>query len=54
MAEKALEVWEGAAKDERCIDRDGSSIYLHVGGVLPKGHEDKAKKQENGSWEFAD
>ncbi|KAG9188145.1 3-hydroxyisobutyrate dehydrogenase [Alternaria panax] len=52
MAESALQVWKEAAKDERCIDRDGSSIYLHIGGVLPKGYEDKAKKHENGSWEF--
>jgi 3-hydroxyisobutyrate dehydrogenase len=52
MAEQALQVWEGAAKDERCIDRDGSSIYLHIGGVLPKGYEDTGKKKEDGSWEF--
>jgi 3-hydroxyisobutyrate dehydrogenase len=54
MAERALEVWEGAAKDEKCVDRDGSSVYLHIGGVLPKGYEDKGKKREDGSWEFAD
>jgi 3-hydroxyisobutyrate dehydrogenase-like beta-hydroxyacid dehydrogenase len=54
MAEKALEVWEKAAEDERCVGRDGSSIYLHVGGVLPEGHKDKGKRRENGSWAFAD
>lgn len=53
MADKALEVWERAAKDERCIDRDGSSIYLYLGGKLPKGYEDKGKKREDGSWDFA-
>ncbi|KAI4707529.1 hypothetical protein J4E89_007633 [Alternaria sp. Ai002NY15] len=54
MAERALEVWEEAAKDERCVDRDGSSIYLHVGGLLPKGYEDKGRKNEDGTWEFAE
>ncbi|KAA8617010.1 MmsB 3-hydroxyisobutyrate dehydrogenase [Pyrenophora tritici-repentis] len=54
MAAKALEVWERAAKDERCIDRDGSSIYLHLGGQLPEGYEDKGKKSEKGTWVFAD
>lgn len=54
MAERAVQVWEEAAGDERCRDRDGSSIYLHVGGTLPEGHEDKGKKSENGSWEFVD
>jgi len=54
MAAKALEVWERAAKDERCVDRDGSSIYLHLGGKLPRRYEDKGKKRENGTWEFAD
>jgi 3-hydroxyisobutyrate dehydrogenase len=54
MAERALEVWQDAAKDERCVDRDGSSIYLHVGGVLQKGHEDKGRKKNDGTWEFAD
>jgi 3-hydroxyisobutyrate dehydrogenase-like beta-hydroxyacid dehydrogenase len=54
MAERALEVWKGAANDERCVDRDGSSIYLHVGGVLPKGYEDKGRKKDDGTWEFAE
>lgn len=53
MAEAAMEVWEGASRDERCVHRDGSSIYLHVGGVLPEGYEDKGKRREDGSWEFA-
>ncbi|KAF2874795.1 3-hydroxyisobutyrate dehydrogenase mitochondrial precursor [Massariosphaeria phaeospora] len=52
MAEAAMGVWEAASKDERCFDRDGSSIYLHIGGVLPEGYEDKGKKGEDGSWEF--
>ena len=52
MAVAAMKVWEAAAEDERCRDRDGSSIYLHVGGVLPEGYEDKGKKREDGSWEF--
>jgi 3-hydroxyisobutyrate dehydrogenase-like beta-hydroxyacid dehydrogenase len=54
MAERALEVWKQAAEDERCRDRDGSSIYLFVGGKLPEGYEDKGKKREDGTWEFAD
>ncbi|KAF1830649.1 3-hydroxyisobutyrate dehydrogenase-like protein [Decorospora gaudefroyi] len=54
MAEKALEVWEGAAADERCVDRDGSSIYLHVGGILPEGYEDRGQRGADGGWEFAD
>ncbi|KAF1975710.1 3-hydroxyisobutyrate dehydrogenase-like protein [Bimuria novae-zelandiae CBS 107.79] len=53
MAEAAMEVWESASKDDRCIDRDGSSIYLHIGGKLPEGYEDKGKKKDDGSWEFA-
>ena len=52
MAVAAMKVWEKAAEDERCRDRDGSSIYLHVGGVLPEGYEDKGKKSEDGSWQF--
>jgi 3-hydroxyisobutyrate dehydrogenase-like beta-hydroxyacid dehydrogenase len=52
MALAAMKVWESAAEDERCRDRDGSSIYLHVGGVLPKGYEDKGKKKEDGTWDF--
>lgn len=54
MAEAAMKVWTKAASDERCIDRDGSSIYLHVGGVLPKGYEDVGKKQNDGTWGFKD
>lgn len=53
MAERALEVWESASRDERCFDRDGSSIYLHIGGVLPEGYEDRGKRREDGSWEFS-
>ncbi|KAF1842782.1 6-phosphogluconate dehydrogenase C-terminal domain-like protein [Cucurbitaria berberidis CBS 394.84] len=53
MAEAALGVWENASRDERCLDRDGSSIYLHVGGILPEGFEDTGKKKEDGTWEFA-
>lgn len=52
MAEAALGVWESASKDERCFDRDGSSVYLHIGGKLPEGYEDKGKKSEDGSWQF--
>lgn len=52
MAEAAMQVWKSASKDERCYDRDGSSIYLHIGGQLPEGHEDKGKKNEDGLWEF--
>lgn len=54
MAEAAMKVWERAAVDERCMDRDGSSVYLHIGGVLPDGYEDKAKRKDDGSWEFAE
>jgi 3-hydroxyisobutyrate dehydrogenase-like beta-hydroxyacid dehydrogenase len=54
MAEKALEVWERAAEEEMCKGRDGSSIYLHVGGRLPEGYEDKGKRNGDGSWEFGD
>lgn len=54
MAEKALEVWRQAAEDERCKDRDGSSIYLFVGGKLPEGHEDRGVRRENGTWEFGE
>jgi hypothetical protein len=45
-------VWQSAAENERCRDRDGSSIYLHVGGVLPEGYGDTGKKNEDGAWEF--
>lgn len=54
MAEAAMKVWEKAAKDERCRDRDGSSIYLHVGGVLPDGYQDVGKKEDDGTWTFKD
>ena len=53
MAEAAMETWKSAAEDPRCFDRDGSSIYLHIGGKLPEGHEDKAKKGDDGLWDFA-
>ncbi|KAF1996667.1 3-hydroxyisobutyrate dehydrogenase-like protein [Amniculicola lignicola CBS 123094] len=53
MAEAAMEVWESASKDPQCYDRDGSSVYLHIGGPLPEGYEDKGKKNEDGTWEFA-
>lgn len=33
MAEAAIEVWKRAAEDPRCIDRDGSSIWLHINDV---------------------
>jgi 3-hydroxyisobutyrate dehydrogenase-like beta-hydroxyacid dehydrogenase len=52
MAIAAMKVWGSAAEDERCRDRDGSSIYLHVGGILPEGYEDKGKKKEDGTWDF--
>lgn len=53
MAEAAMETWESASKDPQCFDRDGSSVYLHIGGPLPEGYEDKGKKKDDGSWEFA-
>jgi 3-hydroxyisobutyrate dehydrogenase len=53
MAEAAMETWTSASKDEKCYDRDGSSIYLHIGGKLPEGYEDKGKKKADGTWEFA-
>ncbi|KAF2831807.1 3-hydroxyisobutyrate dehydrogenase-like protein [Ophiobolus disseminans] len=52
MGEAAMRVWESAARDERCRDRDGSSIYLHVGGVLPEGYGDGGRRGEDGTWEF--
>lgn len=52
MATAALKVWESAAKDGRCRDRDGSSIYLYVGGTLPTGHEDMGQRGETGTWKF--
>lgn len=52
MAEAAMETWEAAAKDPQCFDRDGSSVYIHIGGPLPPGYEDKGKKKEDGTWEF--
>ncbi|EMD62830.1 hypothetical protein COCSADRAFT_144678 [Bipolaris sorokiniana ND90Pr] len=54
MAEKALEIWEQAARDERCRDRDGSSVYLFVGGKLPEGYEDRGRRGEDGTWEFGE
>ncbi|CAI0643545.1 unnamed protein product [Colletotrichum noveboracense] len=32
MAEAAYAVFEEASKNPRCIDRDGSSVYLHITG----------------------
>lgn len=52
MAMAAIKVWENAAEDERCKDRDGSSIYLHVGGTLPEGYEDKGERMRDGTWKF--
>ncbi|KAF2009812.1 3-hydroxyisobutyrate dehydrogenase mitochondrial precursor [Aaosphaeria arxii CBS 175.79] len=52
MAEAAMQVWESASKDERCYDRDGSSVYLHIGGNLPAGYEDKGKRIITGEWTF--
>jgi 3-hydroxyisobutyrate dehydrogenase-like beta-hydroxyacid dehydrogenase len=52
MALTAMEVWERASEDGRCRDRDGSSVYLHVGGVLPEGYEDTGRKNGDGVWEF--
>ncbi|EUC44267.1 hypothetical protein COCMIDRAFT_98672 [Bipolaris oryzae ATCC 44560] len=54
MAERALEVWKEAAEDERCRDRDGSSVYLFVGGKLPEGYEDRGVRREDGTWEFGE
>lgn len=53
MAEAAMKIWETASKDEKCYDRDGSSVYLHIGGKLPQGYEDPAKKGADGTWEFS-
>lgn len=33
MAEAAVELWKQAAEDPRCIDRDGSSIWLHINDI---------------------
>ncbi|KAJ9503154.1 hypothetical protein H2202_001308 [Exophiala xenobiotica] len=33
MAEAAIEVWKKAAEDPRCIDRDGSSVWLHINDI---------------------
>ncbi len=33
MAEAAIEVWKKAAEDPRCVDRDGSSIWLHINDI---------------------
>ncbi|KIV87926.1 hypothetical protein PV11_03441 [Exophiala sideris] len=33
MAEAAIEVWKKAAEDPRCIDRDGSSIWLYLNDI---------------------
>ncbi|KAF2730219.1 3-hydroxyisobutyrate dehydrogenase-like protein [Polyplosphaeria fusca] len=54
MAEAAMGVWESASRDQRCVDRDGSSVYLHIGGRLPEGYEDTGRRREDGTWEFGD
>ncbi|KAF2199966.1 6-phosphogluconate dehydrogenase C-terminal domain-like protein [Delitschia confertaspora ATCC 74209] len=36
MAEAAMAVWEAASKNPVCYDRDGSSVYLHIGGPIPE------------------
>lgn len=33
MAEAAIEVWKKASEDPRCIDRDGSSVWLYINDV---------------------
>lgn len=33
MAEAAIEVWKKAAEDPRCIDRDGSSVWLYINDI---------------------
>ncbi|KAF2682347.1 6-phosphogluconate dehydrogenase C-terminal domain-like protein [Lentithecium fluviatile CBS 122367] len=52
MAEAAMGTWKSAAGDPRCFDRDGSSVYLHIGGKLPDGYEDMGKRREGGAWDF--
>jgi 3-hydroxyisobutyrate dehydrogenase len=52
MGERAVEEWAKAGRDERCRGRDGSSIYLYVGGELPEGCEDRGRRGEDGEWVF--
>jgi len=33
MAEAAIAVWKKAAEDPRCIDRDGSSVWLYINDI---------------------
>lgn len=33
MADAAIEVWKKAAQDPRCIDRDGSSVWLYLNDI---------------------
>ncbi|KIW96402.1 uncharacterized protein Z519_03471 [Cladophialophora bantiana CBS 173.52] len=41
MAETALKVFEKAAVDPRCVDRDGSSIYLYLTGDKEEDYQTK-------------
>ncbi|KAF4967734.1 hypothetical protein FSARC_4795 [Fusarium sarcochroum] len=42
MAEAAYGVFEKASKDPRCVDRDGSSVYLHITDT-----QEKSEKSED-------
>lgn len=33
MASTAVDIWKEAAADPRCIDRDGSSVWLHINDI---------------------
>lgn len=33
MAETAIEIWKKASGDPRCVDRDGSSVWLHINDI---------------------
>ncbi|KAJ4250199.1 hypothetical protein NW762_012014 [Fusarium torreyae] len=41
MAEAAYRVFEKASKDPRCIDRDGSSVYLHITDTREKAESEE-------------
>ncbi|KAF5576032.1 3-hydroxyisobutyrate dehydrogenase [Fusarium pseudocircinatum] len=43
MAQAAYEVYERASQDPRCIDRDGSSVYLHITDTEEASEREKAK-----------
>ena len=43
-AELALKVFEKAAVDPRCIDRDGSSVFLYLTGDKEEDYTAKGKK----------